>query len=162
MSDLHENLIRQDKKLCDDPCTAIILEQYKAYVQTADNVSARRVSASRYLLTLSAALVAVYGFQPLLLGQWYWTIPVLVIGVAVSWLWYKIIKSHRDLNDAKFQLIHELERHLPAELFRQEWSLTEKSRNKPYTKVTDIERWIPLLFAAIHAIMFIVAIWTMA
>ena len=34
-----------------------LLQQYKLYVQSAENVSARRVASSRYLLTLSAALV---------------------------------------------------------------------------------------------------------
>ena len=154
MADSHDSLIRQDKKLCDNPCTAAILEQYKAYVQTADNVSARRVSASRYFLTLSVALVAVYGFQPMILGQW-WTIPILVAGIVVSLFWYMIIKSHSDLNGVKFKLIHELEQHLPAALFTQEWSMTEKDENKSYIKVTDIERWIPFLFVGIHVCMFV-------
>ena len=38
-----------------------LLEQYKLYVQSAENVSARRIASSRYLLTLNVALVALYG-----------------------------------------------------------------------------------------------------
>ena len=38
-----------------DSFTADLLEQYKLYVQSAENVSARRVQSSRYLLTLNAA-----------------------------------------------------------------------------------------------------------
>ena len=59
-----ENLIRKDKKTYDDAFTSVLLEQYKMYVQTAENVSSRRVAVSRYLLTLSAALIAIYGTTP--------------------------------------------------------------------------------------------------
>ena len=38
--------------------TADLLEQYKLYVQSAENVSSRRIASSRYLLTLNVALVA--------------------------------------------------------------------------------------------------------
>lgn len=161
MTDAHgEGLIRKDKGTYDDSFTAAIIEQYKMYVQTADNVSARRVSTGRYLLTLSAALIAVYGFQSTALDQWYLTILVTVAGVAVSLLWYKIIKSHRDLNGVKFKLIHELEQHLPADLFTQEWRMTEENSNKSYTKITDIERWIPFLFVALHVSLCIAILWS--
>ncbi len=52
-----EDLVRKTKKTYDGSFTADILEQYKIYVQSAENVSSRRIAASRYLLTLSAALI---------------------------------------------------------------------------------------------------------
>ena len=95
-----------------------LLEQYKLYVQSAENVSARRVASNRYLLTLNAALVALYGVQSANFGQGYWTLLIPVIGIPVSLLWYLIIKSHADLNRIKFKVIHELEQHLPAALYK--------------------------------------------
>ena len=161
MADQHDkNLIRKGKGTYDDPFTAALLEQYKMYVQTADNVSARRVATSRYLLTLSAALVAVYGFQLSISSQWYLALLVPATGVAVSLLWYKIIKSHRDLNSVKFKIIHELEQHLPATLFTREWNMVGEGTNKSYTKVTDIERWIPFLFMGLHVLLSIALIWS--
>ena len=132
---------------------ADLLEQYKLYVQSAENVSARRVASSRYLLTLNAALVALYGIQYAGFGQSYWALVVPVVGVPVSLLWFLIIKSHADLNRVKFEVIHELERHLPAALYRYEWRLAEDGRGKSYRAVTKIERWIPILFAALHVIL---------
>ena len=108
--------------------TSDLLEQYKLYVQSAENVSARRVASSRYLLTLNSAIVALYGFQSASFGQGYWMIPIPILGFAVSLLWRQIIKSHRDLNAVKFKIIHELEQHLPAALYAHEWRLADKGQ----------------------------------
>ncbi|MCY4491720.1 MAG: hypothetical protein OXC46_09750 [Thaumarchaeota archaeon] len=151
-----ENLIR--KGTYDDPFTATLMEQYKVYIQTADNVSARRIATSRYLLTLSVSLIAVYGFQLSVLSQWYFTLFVPIVGIIVSLLWYKIIKSHRGLNEIKFKIIHEIEQNLPVALFTQEWRMI-KENSKSYTNVTDIERWLPFLFFGIHVFLLIAVIW---
>ena len=132
---------------------ADLLEQYKLYVQSAENVSARRVQSSRYLLTLNAALVALYGFQSAGFGQNYWALVVPVVGIPVSLLWYLIIKSHANLNRVKFDVIHEFERHLPAAMYRYEWRLAEDGKGKSYRAVTAIEKWIPILFAILHVVM---------
>ena len=132
---------------------ADLLEQYKLYVQSAENVSARRVQSSRYLLTLNAALVALYGFQSAGFGQSYWALVVPVVGIAVSLLWCLIIKSHADLNRVKFNLIHEFEQHLPAAMYRYEWRLAEYGNGKSYRAVTAIEKWIPILFATLHVVL---------
>ena len=135
---------------------ADLLEQYKLYVQSAENVSARRVQSSRYLLTLNAALVALYGFQSAGFGQSYWALVVPVIGIPVSLLWYLIIKSHADLNRVKFEVIHGFERQLPAAMYRYEWRLAEDGQGKSYRAVTAIEKWIPVLFAILHVVLGIV------
>ena len=132
---------------------ADLLEQYKLMVQSAENVSARRVQSSRYLLTLSSALMALYGLQSAGFGEAYWTLLVPVIGIPVSALWFLIIKSHADLNAIKFQVIHELEPHLPAEVYRYEWQLAEQGRGRTYRAVTAIERWLPVMFAVLHVIL---------
>ena len=131
---------------------ADLVEQYKLFVQSAENVSARRVASSRYLLTLNVALVALYGLQSANFGQSYWTLLVPVLGIPVSLLWHQIIKSHRDLNTVKFEIIHELERHLPAALFRYEWQIAGEGKNRFYNPVTHIERWIPVAFVLLHLV----------
>ncbi len=154
-----ENLIRKDKKTYDDAFTSVLLEQYKMYVQTAENVSSRRVAVSRYLLTLSAALIAIYGLLLSIPDPGYWLPFVSVTGVFVSLLWYKLIKSHSDLNSVKFKIIHELEQHLPAALFTHEWRIARGGNHAYYTKITDIERWIPFLFIGLHVSLFGLLMW---
>ncbi len=157
-----KRLIHHTKKSYGSSFNADLLEQYKLYVQSAENVSARRVASSQYLLTLNAALVALYGFQSTSLGQNYWTLLVPIIGILVSLLWHLIIKSHADLNRVKFNVIHEFEQHLPAAMYKYEWRLAEEGQGKAYKAVTTIERWIPILFVALHVVLAIIIIFEIA
>ena len=151
-------LIHIEKEAYGDTFGEDLLEQYKLYVQSAENVSARRVASSNYLLTLNAALVALYGFQSAGFGKNYWTLLVPVIGFPVSLLWLLIIKSHADLNRVKFDVIHEFEQHLPAAMYKYEWRLAEEGQGKAYKTVTAIERWIPGLFAVLHVVLAIMIV----
>ena len=156
-----ESLIPRIEESYGESFKADLLEQYKAYVQSAENVSARRVTSNQYLLTLNAALIGLYGLQSASFGQGYWTLLIPVVGTIVSAVWYRIIKSHADLNSVKFELIHQMEQHLPAAMYKHEWQLAEEGQGKTYRAVTKIERWIPILFGALHvvlAVMIILAI----
>ena len=147
-------LFHHTKETYGESFDSSLLEQYKLYVQSAENVSARRVASNRYLLTLNAALVALYGLQSAGFGQSYWTLLIPVMGVPISLLWCLIIKSHADLNRIKFvDVIHELEKHLPASMYKYEWHLAQEGRGKTYRAVTTLERWIPILFAALHVVL---------
>lgn len=151
MSDqLDKRLVHYTKETYDGSFSTDLLEQYKLYVQSADNVSTRRVSSNRYLLTVNAALVASYGFQSASLGLAIWTIPVAVTGIIISLLMWSIIKSHRDLNAVKFEVIHKLEEQLPATLYGYEWQLAQEGRGKIYRSVSQIELWISVVFLALH------------
>ena len=130
-----------------------LLEQYKLYVQSAEHVSARRVASSRYLLTLNIALVTLYGMQSEGFVQNYWAILVPILGILASGLWYQIIQSHRDLNTVKFQIIHQLEEHLPVALYTYEWQLAGEGHGTPYSAVTHREQWIPLAFVVLHSLL---------
>ena len=151
-------LFRHTSESCEGSLRSDLLEQYTVYVQSAENVSARRVASSRYLLTLNAALVALYGFQSAGFGQTWWAIAVPIVGVLVSVLWFLIIKSHADLNRVKFKIIHEFEEHLPAAMYKYEWQLAEEGRGKAYRAVTRIERWIPVLFAGLHVVLAVMIV----
>ena len=86
---------------------------------------------------------------------------VPLIGLPVSLLWYRIIKSHAGLNRVKFDVIHKLEEHLPAAIYTYEWQLADEGKGKSYLAVTTIEQCIPVLFAVLHVglmIMIILAI----
>ena len=151
-----ECLVHYTKETYGDSFSTDLLEQYKLYVQSAENVSARRVSSGRYLLTVNAALVALYGFQSTNPSQIYWLIPVSVVGIIVSILSFNIIKSHSDLNKVKFEVILKLEQHLPAALYDYEWQIVKEGRGNKYRPVSYIEMGIPLVFLALHFIVFLI------
>jgi len=151
-------LISLEKEAYGDTFSTDLLEQYKLYVQSAENVSARRLTSSQYLLTLNAALITLYGLQSTSFGKNYWTLLVPAIGISVSLLWRSIIKSHADLNRIKFDVIHEFEQHLPAAPYKHEWFLAEKGQGKAYRTVTTLERRIPFLFAVLHVALAIIIV----
>ena len=132
-----------------------LLEQYKLYVQSAENVSARRLASSRYLLAVNVALVALYGFQAQGPDSVWLTLLLPALGIPGSLLWLQIIRSHGKLNEVKFAIIHELEERLPAAVFAHEWRLANRGEGKPYRPVTDIESWIPLGFLALHLVLLV-------
>jgi hypothetical protein len=105
----------------------LLIEQYKVYVvDTTNKVSDRRGSAHTLLLTVNTSLITVYGLvlakdAPLAAshGPWTWLLPI--VGLLVSFTWFLLIRSYRALNSAKFKVVSEIERRLPAQLFDLEW-----------------------------------------
>jgi hypothetical protein len=130
-----------------------LLEQYKLYVDSAQKVSEKRISTGNYLLTVCSTLLTVFGIAATLrvLGAWHVVIPIA--GFLVSVTWFSLVMSYRDLNTAKFKVIHELENYLPAGLFRYEWHTCEHGRGKAYKPITHLERWIPLIFAVVYLVL---------
>lgn len=155
----NKSLIHQSRETYKGDFESHLLEQYKLYVQSADNVSARRLASTRFCLTLNTALVAIYGFhnepQFALFGRDFWPIVIPTIGIFAAVVWYQIIKSHSDLNTVKFKIVHDIEKLLPAALYDYEWELLEKGKGKTYSPVSKIEQWIPKVFLIIHAIIFL-------
>lgn len=153
------SLIRYTKESYEGSFSNDILEQYKLYVGSAENVSSRRVASSSYLLTMNVALVAFYGFQYASLSPDLRILLVPILGIFISLLWIRIIKSHKNLNSIKFEIIHELERQLPAALFTYEWQKAGEGHGKPYCSVTNIEQRIPWAFSFLHLILLCVFVW---
>lgn len=151
-------LIRHTKQTYGESFKADLFEQYKLYVESAERVSERRVSANNYLLTVNAFLVTLYGILAAGPYKSHWTILVPVAGVLVSLSWYRIIMSYRNLNSVKFKVIHELEQHMPAALYQYEWQKAEEGRGKAYHPLTHLERWVPLVFTALYGLLAILGL----
>lgn len=161
MSDKSDKpLIQHSKETYGDDFNAHLLEQYKLYVQSADNVSARRIASINYVLAINTAIIALYGVLVSTSGHTQLLIGVPTIGTIVSMLWFFIIKSHKDLNTVKFKVIQEIEQHLPSALYEYEWQMLEEGNGKSYEPITKIEAWIPLAFMIFHAILMTLTIGT--
>ena len=159
MSEQEENpLLRRSKDTYGPSVDSVLLEQYKLYVQSAENVSSRRIASIRYMLTISTALVALYGIQSATFGQGWWLIPLPFIGIASAFAWLQIIKSHRSLNAIKFDLIHKFERHLPAAPFEEEWAMAERGQGQAYKPTTDLEQILPIGFILMHLLLLVMIV----
>lgn len=130
-----------------------LMEQYKICVEMADRVSVRRGAASNFYISLLSALLALLslvveknffsGSKSILL------LFTSILGLALCIAWYTNIQSYRQLNSLKFQVINEMEQYLPFRCFSREWQILKERResSKRYTRLTTIEKFIPLIFA---------------
>jgi hypothetical protein len=120
MNEIHQALWQQKSANGVDDA-AHLLEQYKVYVEITDRISQRRGSTNTFFLTFNTAIVAA-------LAGFFQHVPSnisVVIYLAASVMaitWALLLKSYKNLNTAKFIVIGELEKRLPAQMFyAAEW-----------------------------------------
>ena len=134
-----------------------VLEIYKLYVEMADNISERRQSANSFFLTLNSAIVALISYVSIssnntVQSSFFWLVPVS--GMVLSFLWYRLIRSYKDLNSGKFKVIHAIEKQLPLRPYDAEWTaLGSGKRPDLYLPFTNIEVYVPWIFFVIHLIV---------
>jgi hypothetical protein len=140
-----------------------LLEQYKLYVQLADNVSERRAKTNAYYVSVTAAILV-------LAARFEWLAPadrlqavglllVAVLGILVCLVWRANVTSFRQLNSAKFKVIHELEERLPFPCYDREWELLRRGTDrKSYLQLTRIERALPLVLTIAYLMLLVIAI----
>jgi hypothetical protein len=140
----------------DDKATEQYLELYKLAVEMADRVSARRATANAFFLTVNTALLAFVSSR---LDNVLWL--VALAGIALSGTWWVLLKSYRELNAAKFQVITEMESSLEAKIFDDEWKRLKENRLEgwrgKYAEFGAVERIVPLIFGALYVVVFIKA-----
>lgn len=129
----------------------------------ADRVSARRATANSFFITLNVALVALIGFirpaEAPTAGtarelDRFGLIYISAAGVVLALAWWLLLRSFRDLNGAKFKVIGEMEKNLPAQPFNDEWAHLRSDPVRPwrrrYAELGTVERVVPIVFVAIY------------
>ncbi len=130
-----------------------ILEQYKLYVEMADRISGRRMVTNSFFLAIQTAIIAgvfasgkaVLSADPLS------RLGLAACGLLIALLWLMILRSYRQLNSAKFRVIHEIEKELPIAPFDEEWRVLGGGMKVPrYLALTRIEQCVPLCIASLY------------
>src|SRR5438034_3768921 len=80
---------------------AHLFDQYKLYVEMADRISSRRQTANSYFLNINTGLLGFAGYVGTRDTSGYLWL-VASAGIALSYLWYRLVPSYRDLNTATF------------------------------------------------------------
>jgi hypothetical protein len=141
-----------------------VLEQYKLYVEMADRISARRGLTNTFFLTLNTSVFTVIGVfwqTPPRTSAWLLAFPLAALsGQCLAWFW--LLRSYRQLNAAKYEVVGALEERLPASPYwRAEWTALGEGKDRSrYWPLTHLEQWIPALFAALYVGGFVVVILT--
>lgn len=152
----NENISAQDYNI-NDKYQNHILEQYKLCVEMADRVSARRNMANTFFLTLHTLILGAVAFayeKGLKFGNKVVVVFLLVAVLALCFSWWRIVKSYRQLNTAKFKVIGEFEKRLPSSPFwGAEWkALGEGKDPKLYRPLTIVENWVPIIFGFLYVV----------
>jgi hypothetical protein len=136
-----------------------ILEQYKLYVLMADEISKRRNGANAFFFSINTATISFLGLMKAQhnLGL-LWSTVIGLAGVTLSLAWQRTIQSYRDLNTAKFTIVHEIEALLPLRPYDAEWSLVGRGVNDAkYKPVSHIEANVPWIFFGFYIVIIIAA-----
>ena len=136
-----------------------LLAMYKLYVEMADRISQRRQMANSFFLALNSAIVALVGYvglAPSVVDHSLFYAIVAIAGIVLCYLWYRLIRSYKDINSGKFKVIHEIEAMLPIRPYDAEWTALGKGKDrKLYLPFTRIEVWVPWVFIAIHGVVLL-------
>jgi hypothetical protein len=141
-----------------------LLEQYKLAAEMADRISARRGTANGFYFTVSTALLATSESLSLATAS--------VAGIVLAGAWWMQLRSYRNLNAAKFEVIGKLEQRLPAQVFGDEWAILKRDpveravlRSKllgrlvkplsRYAELSVVEQIVPLVFVVLFAITLV-------
>jgi hypothetical protein len=141
-----------------------LLEQYKQYLNMADKISDRRSAANTFFLTINTALLSAFGIANLTSQK---TSPLLFIvgsiaAIVLSYSWYRLVRAYRDLNTAKFKVVHEIENNLPIRPFEAEWEAVGRGKDKRlYYPFTHIENKVPFVFILLYVfvILYSIRLW---
>jgi hypothetical protein len=132
------------------------LELYKLAVEMADRISARRGVANSFFLTVNTGIVAVLASRDV---RWY----LAVAGIVFSVTWWALLRSYRELNSAKFEVILMMEERLPVRLYGDEWARLGREPVRfgvrrgillpwlmQYRELGRVERVVPWVFVVIY------------
>jgi hypothetical protein len=129
-----------------------LFEQYKLAVEMADRVSARRMQANTFFLGVNTGLLTLFsalGKERMISGL-SGALPVLAL-LLLCFVWWRIVRSYRQSNSGKYQIILQLEALLPAAPYAAEWEALGKGRDPNlYLPLTRLENWVPALFGLLH------------
>jgi hypothetical protein len=131
-------------------------EIYKIAVEMADRISGRRGVANSFFLTINTAVLGILGTRA---TSWY----LAAAGIILCISWWALLKSYRELNRAKFEIILAMEERLPARLYADEWARLRREpvRFAPnvaalrpwvaqYRELGVIERVVPWIFVLVY------------
>lgn len=147
-----------------------LIEQYKSYLTTSEEVVNRRQTTSSFYIGINTTLVTgIATISSLLLGLSnldYKILIAAVTSIVISILggilcknWISLLDSYGKLNGAKMKVVSIIEKELPYNLYDVEWNvMSEKIGNEKYCSFTNIEKRVPLIFIALYGLIIVGAI----
>ena len=119
------------------------LELCKLWTDTVLSSENRRQASSSFYIAVVAALAAFSEF-----ASGIDEIYIAIVMMLISVLWYYTIRYFKSLAKAKFDVMSEIEAHLPLKLFEREWDIFKEKYHKGRLwdfELTTIEYTLPVI-----------------
>ena len=136
----------------DEENKQILFDQYRLYVEMANEVSNRREKANKFYILIISLFITIFSTITSITHEIIIFIVPIIIIPSIGYTWMKNIESYSTLNHGKFDVITEIENKLPAKGFTIEWELIELYNHNELTK---IEKKIPIIVSIIAVIAII-------
>lgn len=137
-----------------------LLDYYKLCIVSTEQISQRRQSANGFFLTINTVLISFLSYVNI--GEQSKGMAFIAIslsGIALCFVWYRLLVSYRQLNSAKFKVILSLENRMPVKMYGTEWKeLGEGKDSSIHKPFTSLEIFVPLIFMALHLLVVILKI----
>ena len=150
--------LRKDGEPLTDGDKQILLEQYKIMIDTSEKLMERRQATANLYTTICSALIAFVGTSFGVGISLLSSVVSLLAGIIIIMLcanWRSSLRAYELNNGGKFEVINEIERHLPAEMFDCEYRYNTHNGIRSYS---TRERTLPLVFMFFGGVLTIVAI----
>ena len=157
-TDIHEALWNENDSFDNDTYNNMMLEQYKAYVNIADRVSARRSVAHVFFITLNAFLLSTFGMivshQTQISNNKAVLFLTLLGMLVICYAWWRLMQYFRRLTRGKQKVIDAIETRLPMRSFWKAEVHAMHTEN-PYRPLKNMETMLPAVFAVLYILIYV-------
>lgn len=126
-----------------------ILEQYRTYYERLSEDRRRSDNSTKFFISFSTLLAS--GYLYILEGkieiEKYDVVILLFPSLMICLLWHFLFKSWDQMGKVQYEVIEEIEAHLPLQPFTYEWYCKLESGRR-YSKRSWIRRCLPAIMAS--------------
>ncbi len=134
---------------------SLLLEQYRMMIQTSEKLMERRQAMVNLYITICTALIAFigasFGFDNIVVTS----IIAFLSGIIIIILclnWHSSLNAYELNNSGKFEVINEIEKNLPADMFNCEYKHNKK---KGFVSYSTRKKMLPIIFAFFGVLLII-------
>lgn len=149
----------------DDMDPQVLLEQYKIFSETAENLLNRRQNVNSFYISANTALITVggtifaIGSAGDMLSKLAVIIALTIPGILLNISWRRMLQSYYINNQGKMKILSLLEQKMAVSLYDAEWkSMKNKYSKKKYISFTDNEKKLPSVFSFFYIVIDVICI----
>jgi hypothetical protein len=125
-----------------------LMKQYEIMVNSAIQVTNWRQNSNNFFLAVNTALLAIAAYLSNYSPRTGFIFGLTGIILAITWV--ITLQYFKNLNKAKFLVIHEIEEQLPIKAFQKEYMYYKRESQR---SVSNIECVIPCLFGIAYGLI---------